>query len=115
MDEAHYYCLPLKELPGTQGRGPLRYLDILMLLLQSPIPGRGLTTDEVRHRAQMQRTLTMDAARATFGEKQYAFLVELAQKHIWPLATLELDTFLNDLFTCDAQAPPAESAPKGSA
>lgn len=108
MGPSQCYCLHLKELPGAQGRGPLRYLDVLTLLLQAPLPGRGLTTDEVRHRAQMQRALLMDTQVATFSEKQYAFLVEMAQKHTWSLATLELDAFLNDLFSCSLTTPDAQ-------
>ncbi len=95
----------LKEVPFGGDNAPLKYVDLVMLLLQSPsMKGGGMKKKEVKVRTELMRHILTDKEGAPghviLTEESYKLLKRLADNYLWGSATFQLEQFLNDLDAC---------------
>jgi hypothetical protein len=99
------FVFALKEVAFGNDNPPLKYADLLMLLLQSPsAPGKGMKKMEVKIRTELMRYILTDKlggpGMVVLTEKAYMLVKKLADNYLWGSATFQLEQFLNDLDAC---------------
>lgn len=105
------YRLELKELFVQEHAPPLRYKDLIILLLQTPKPNCGIKKAEVKLRMAIQRYVQNAKGALILGDKQWAFIRDLADHYLWSSATAPLEQFLDDLDQCEEYHEPVEDRP----
>lgn len=91
----------LKVLAPPAG-GVLKYRDLLILLLRSPKPNKGIVKKELKLRMSLIRLVELAEQAVPFSPRALAFVQELADVYPWGAATAELEQFLDDLEACAA-------------
>lgn len=111
MQPTKMYRLELKELSFQENMPPLRYKDLIILLLQSPKPNCGFKKKELKLRMEMQRYVHQAEGELILGEKQLAFIQDMANNYLWYSATSQLEQFLDDLEQCEEYHEPVAEMP----
>lgn len=101
----NYYRMKLETVPFGEPGQMLKYADLLVLLLQSAIPGKGIKRKEMKLRIRMQHRILQDDADGEeythFTEQGYKLLKILGDNYLWGTAQEQFDTFLDCLNACE--------------